>query len=112
MLLCLTISKHISLEKKLVQCPFCKSDINEGASVCASCNAFKEKQGNSFSRGIGILFSILFCVGIPFSIAETVASKTHVFFGYVVLAITLIAGIWLFTQLLKGINKMQWKRWN
>ena len=38
-------------------CPFCKTQINEGAIVCHACNAFKNRRRVTYNAGSG--FSLL-----------------------------------------------------
>jgi ABC-type antimicrobial peptide transport system permease subunit len=84
------------------------SEVNTGASVCANCNAFKEKKGSCLGTIVGFVICILF---VPMMIMSAVSNQA-LFIKNIVAILALVAGVWLYIKFLKNSNGIHWKRWN
>lgn len=93
-------------------CPFCRSEVNRGADVCASCGAYKNKESSfligmintitwlvmmGYTAVLGVTLFVFFIEGTSFW-----EIKKEIFGWFIVLAILII------TSNVRG--KTVWKR--
>lgn len=87
---------NIVMREKLENCPFCMTEINQGASVCTGCGAQKgitNSGGKIYGRTETIIFGII--LPIIFSIMPFIIFGFNVFFFILVaiMAIPLIHSV-------------------
>lgn len=88
------------------KCPFCKTEINEGATVCAGCGAYESTPAREGGAGTKLLLLITVPCGLFVALA-TAASMglmgmiISVFFTYMA---------YKFVSIISGQTKTSWYR--
>jgi hypothetical protein len=101
-------------------CPFCKSDVPDGASVCAACGAHKGPAVDTL-KGVPLMGCFTLFVGVgwffygPFYLYLIYFTKMHttmkekIYMQLFAWAVT-IGGVWLFRKIMRRLSRQVWLR--
>lgn len=90
-------------------CPFCKTEVNPGATVCIGCGAYQAAREEGGWKALKIMgnFFLFVCI-IPTFLFSSLQGVVGAFIGNLLILPCFALGIWLFWKKVKSYSEVLW----